>query len=233
MVTCLCLTPTHPAVGPGKSEFEQFVMRRKWLPHAIDCFLNETYADRELLIVPDERGFIEDLIPPDPRIRVVYSGGAMKIGEKRNFGCAAAAGQFIAHWDDDDHSEPGRLALEIETLDRAQKSVTGFHSMKFTDGDRWWLYRGAQAFALGTSLCYRKSWWERNRFDPTKQIGEDSHLVSMALAQREFISLPDTDLMYATVHESNTSPRSINNRGAWIPQDGFCWQSKACAAVGS
>ena len=52
LVTCLCLTRN----------------RRGFLPRAIECFVAQTYEERELLIVDDGDDSIADLAPADWRI---------------------------------------------------------------------------------------------------------------------------------------------------------------------
>lgn len=196
LVTCLCLTRN----------------RREWLPQAIACFQTQTHEERELLIAADGEDVV-DLIPIDPRIRLITAAWFPNIGAKRNWACAQAKGEFIAHWDDDDYSAPGRLAGQISKLQASGKAVTGYQTMKFTDGQRWWLYKGNAAIALGTSLCYRRDWWEGHRF-PSQQVAEDSNFVAVAANAQQLVTEGDLDLMYATVHDGNTSPRIMN---------GTCW----------
>ncbi|HEX4278316.1 MAG TPA: glycosyltransferase family 2 protein [Bryobacteraceae bacterium] len=192
-MTCLCLTRN----------------RRLWLPKAIECFLGQTYQHRELLIVADGED-IRDLIPDDPRIRLLYLTGAADIGDKRNFGCDRAAGETIAHWDDDDFSAPERLSDQLQRLEESRKAVTGYHSMRFTDGANWWKYEGTRNYSLGTSLCYRRDWWATNRF-PSLQIGEDNQFVATAWSAGQLATADAGDLMHATIHSGNTSPRNITD----------------------
>ena len=126
------------------------------------------------------------------------------VGQKRNFACSRARGEVIAHWDDDDWSEPGRLADQIERLDGHQ--VSGYSAMRFTDGSEWFDYFGPISYALGTSLCYRRSWWEAHPFEPLN-VGEDNHFVNAAHSAGALVSVPARGLMYATTHAGNTSPR--------------------------
>lgn len=167
----------------------------------------QTYPDRELLIVADGAD-VRDLVPADDRVRLIHVAGAPEIGEKRNFGCEQAAGNIIAHWDDDDFSAPGRLADQMQRLGDSGKAVTGYHSMRFTDGAQWWEYTGVRNYSLGTSLVYRHDWWKRHRF-PALQIGEDNHFVSEAWNAGELSTAHAGDLMYATIHAGNTSPRMM------------------------
>jgi len=156
---------------------------------------------------------VQDLVPDDERIRLIHLEGNISIGDKRNFGCERAAGEVIAHWDDDDHSGPGRLADQLGRLEESGRAVTGYHSMKFTDGERWWKYGGTLNYALGTSLVYRRDWWSRNRFRSV-DIGEDNQFVAMAHAAGELTTVDAGDLMHASIHRGNTSHK--NNKGsAW------------------
>lgn len=191
-MTCLCLTRN----------------RREWLPKAIKCFQKQTYANRELLILADGDD-VRDLVPDDDRIRLVHLEGHPQVGDKRNIGCELARGDIVAHWDDDDYSAPGRLADQLQRLSESGKAVTGYYSMRFTDGGRWWMYRGHQYYALGTSLLFRRDWWMKNRF-PLLHIGEDNGFVNHAYSQGEFVSAEAGDLMHATIHPGNTSPRSCS-----------------------
>ena len=49
-----CVMPTHN--------------RRDFILTAIDCFLNQTYPEKELVIVDDGSDRVKDIIPADPRI---------------------------------------------------------------------------------------------------------------------------------------------------------------------
>ena len=190
-MTCLCLTRN----------------RRQWLPKAIACIQRQTYRDSELLILADGED-VRDLVPDDPRIRLIHISESLEIGSKRNLGCDLARGDVIAHWDDDDHSEPERLADQINRLAASSKPVTGYHSMRFTDGASWWQYRGAPDYSLGTALCYRRGWWSEHRF-PAVQIAEDGAFAQAAAESDALTSVDAGRLMYATIHDGNTSPRRM------------------------
>lgn len=216
LVTCICVTRN----------------RRAWLPRAIECFLRQTYEPRELVIVWDGLD-IADLVPvADLRIRSARSAEMQTIGLKRNQACEESFGDIIAHWDDDDHSEPLRLADQVARLAKSGKAVTGYHTMLFTDktpGDEaaasWWKYTGSAGFVMGTSLCYRRDWWAAHKF-PDAQIGEDSAFVAAACGQRELAPEGDLRLMYATIHDLNTSRRRVAP-GSWLAMPGFVWRGGA------
>jgi glycosyltransferase involved in cell wall biosynthesis len=190
-VTCLCLTKN----------------RRQWLPKAIHCYQAQTYPNRELLILADGED-VRDLVPvDDSSVRLIHIDQSLEIGEKRNFGCARAAGDVIAHWDDDDYSAPGRLSDQIARMQQTGKAVTGYNRMRFLDGAVWWQYAGIPLYGIGTSLCYRKDWWATHNFR-RKQIGEDNDFCDAARNAAQLSAADAGELMYATIHPGNTSPRN-------------------------
>lgn len=178
-----------------------------WLPKAIECFLSQTYRRTELLILADGED-VRDLVPDEVPIRLIHLSETRNIGEKRNLGCSRAHGSIICHWDDDDFSAPGRISRQLDTLNASGLQVTGFHSMRFTDGENWWLYQGKRNYSLGTALCYRREWWQSNPFKPLS-VAEDNEMVYAAQAAGQIVSEDAGELMYATIHPGNTSPRMI------------------------
>ena len=160
-----------------------------------------------MLILADGED-VRDLVPPSIRL-IHLASQPHSIGEKRNFG-AAQATEVICHWDDDDWSAPERLERQIASLTTSGKQVAGFHSMKFTDGEKWWQYEGSANYSLGTSLCYYRTWWERFPF-PSKNIGEDNDFVQTAAVAGMLHSENAGDLMHATIHPGNTSPRRVGS----------------------
>lgn len=200
--------------------------RLRYLPRAIRCFLAQTYQPKELLILDDGAEGAEALIPDDPQIRYARCSRSGSIGAKRNLACDQARGEYIAHWDDDDWSHPARISTILGCPDggsaagipgfRADRpTVAGFRQCLFWDESRsqGHLYTGAPNYVLGTSLCYRKDWWERNKF-PHLQLGEDNKFVKAA---RPVLRVLDgMGMMVATTHRNGTSPRSLDRRH-WQP----------------
>jgi glycosyltransferase involved in cell wall biosynthesis len=149
---------------------------------------------------------VNDLVPADERIRLLHLDRQCQIGEKRNFGCEQARGEIVAHWDDDDWSAPERLADQVQRIIESGKPVTGYRSMRFTDGQKWWMYEGSPKYIIGTSLCYRIEWWHTHRF-ASIQVGEDGRFVDEANSCQAALTVDAVDMMWATIHSGNTSPR--------------------------
>lgn len=195
--------------------------RREWLPQAIRCFQRQTYENRKMLILADGDA-VDDLIPMDRRISLYKLADLpITLGEKKNSGCYLCDTDVIAMFDDDDWSAPERFADQMRRLEESAKSVTGYRSMLFTDGSEWWRYHGAQDFALGTSLCFRRDWWEEHQFNPV-QIGSDNAFVGEANRFGQLASADAGELMIASNHRSTTNKRlDVSGRPDFENLSGF------------
>lgn len=179
--------------------------RDAWLPQAISCFLAQDWAEKELVIVaeyPKPEG-----LPDSVRwIEVLPVPGMLSIGYRRNVAVSNARGAVIIHFDDDDQSYPGRITDQVSRLESTGKSVTGYHSLKFHDGEKWFQYRNDSNWAFDTSLCYRKSFWQKYPFAPIND-GLEAGFRDAAIREGQFISVDGSEMMHATIHAGNTGPR--------------------------
>lgn len=91
------------------------------LRRAIACFLKQTHAVRELVVLHDDsdsdtRDFLGELGHPLIRSVVVPADPRMRLGSRRNVLVQSARGSHIATWDDDDWHAPTRLAEQLRCL---------------------------------------------------------------------------------------------------------------------
>jgi glycosyltransferase involved in cell wall biosynthesis len=184
--------------------------RRAFIPRAIDYFLRQDYAPKELIIVDDGSDPIGDLIPTDDRLRYIRLNEKISVGAKRNRACEAARGDLIAHWDDDDWHAPHRLRYQIDALQREHADVCGINRLLFYDAinDRAWryVYPAPRRFWLsGSSLLYTRSFWAAHRFADLN-VGEDARFVWSGVRAR-MIALPDHTFHIGVIHAHNVSPK--------------------------
>jgi glycosyltransferase involved in cell wall biosynthesis len=196
--------------------------RLKYLPRAIRCFKEQTHPSMELVIIEDGGAGVRESIPPDPRIRYVSVPKCGSIGQKRNIAATMAAGQYIAHWDDDDWSAPERIAVQVAELQRVGAAVTGFQRLLFWDerSGEAKLYAGSSHYSPGSTLLYRRDFWAANQFAPL-QVGEDNIFIGQAARQHQLAVLDGYGLMVATTHGGNTSPRDSHATRSWKPAQKF------------
>jgi glycosyltransferase involved in cell wall biosynthesis len=118
IVTCVCLT-THPK-------------REAFLPDALRSYRQQTYPNRELVVVND--GDPLSSVASDVRVvNLPRRPARWTIGEKRNVGIRYARGEYLATWDDDDVSLPERLADEVSVAETTGASVVLTNSMYVGD----------------------------------------------------------------------------------------------------
>lgn len=191
---------------------------------AWECFFAQTYEAKQLVILDDEQEpsfpvFGVNSLDPDGVVIYIRIPDHLTIAMKRNLCCRAAHGEIIAHWDSDDWSAPERLTQQVEELERSGKAVTGYHSMLFCDGVEVHHYTGLDKYAIGTSLCYRKSWWESHPFAETeihngsvrpRIIGEDNQFSRVAFEADEIVTRDAKGMMVARIHAGNTSRKHLD-----------------------
>ena len=108
MISCLCVTRGD---------------RPTLLAEAIADFAAQSLPDRELLILHDRAPEIHAAIAtlaeahPSADIRVLAAPPGQSLGALRNLTLAAARGDWICQWDDDDRYHPRRLALHLAAAD--------------------------------------------------------------------------------------------------------------------
>lgn len=151
---------------------------------AIGDFLAQTHAARELVIVHDGdpahdaallRGF--DAAAP---IRIVRQPAGIALGALRNASVAAARGDFVCQWDDDDRYHPRRLEIQLQALEAAKANFCFLTDQLHwfpASGEMFWddWEREAYPFNLvqGTLLARR----ERMPHYPSLARGEDTGLL--------------------------------------------------------
>ena len=176
---------------------------------AVEAWKRQTYRPTELIILDDPTApsFPDGI---DGRGISYWRMDEKPLGTKRNTLCELAKGEVIVHWDDDDVSTPGRIADQVARMLATGAAVTGYHAMRFHDGEKWFKYTGSEFYALGTSLMYRKWFWERNQFFPSADgcsINEDNLFV--ARANSCIVTADAGEMMYARIHAAHTSAKKV------------------------
>lgn len=201
-----------PLKGPLVSCVLPTKNRAAYIPHAIRSYQSQTYPARELVIVDNGVDATASLIPPDdPSIRYVRVAEGQTTGAMRNLCAQYAHGEILCHFDSDDWSAPTRVADQVLRLGD-EGVMTGYSAMLFYDerDGKGYLWGSPQPFALGTSLCYRRAWWQAHPF-ALLQIGEDVRFFREALRSvpRQVRTVPAGALMVARIHADQTCVKTL------------------------
>jgi glycosyltransferase involved in cell wall biosynthesis len=204
--------------------------RQSLFPFLYDCFLQQKYEEKELLIYddsPSPSSFFDGL----PNVHYVYSADKKTIGYKRNVLAEMAGGEIIAHFDDDDYYASHYLDVMVARI----KNVDFVHlkgwfvfgvsqkAFGFWQTDQSaslnYVFQSKKPLGLvkgmgandsfvrgyGFSYVYRKKVWEALPF-PDRNHGEDYAWVSeFDSSVRIHSSIDDIGLVLHFIHLSNTS----------------------------
>ncbi len=265
-VCCVLLTRDRPAMAARAVESfrAQTYRAKRLLIYDTGDSSVEDLADL-IGISPDEQ---EITITESKHIN--HHGKDKTIGYLRNRANHAAGedSDIIAHMDDDDWSHPNRLAEQVALLQSSGAECVGYTQALFWDtripeiGGQFasahefegfyswprneaWLYTSPHAkTALGGTLCYWRSTWERKHFqdlrhgeDTAWQCGLKVAAVSCIrepnaaeLEDRYRVELAEANPLYAPcfiaqVHGSNTSSHINPRASEWkrAPEwDAYC-----------
>tara|TARA_R110002153_G_scaffold246952_2_gene402911 strand:+ start:32 stop:2554 length:2523 start_codon:yes stop_codon:yes gene_type:complete len=188
LISCLCPTKNKPSI----------------VKDAIECFKNQTYANKELILVTDEEnpymsdieGFVEE------NIKLVKAPRGTILGALRNISVDNARGEYIAIWDDDDICHNDRLQMQFNYLEGANKKACFLKRVLFhdiTSGDKgilkeWW---GNEA-----SMLVLKS--EMPRYNENLAIGEDTPIKTALMKSGKGLILDQPQLYIYRFHGNNT-----------------------------
>lgn len=194
--------------------------RKRYAEMAMQNFLSQTWPNKELIILddPDMRSF--EVPPIENNVRYILADRRYNIPEKRNRLCHAAAGDVIVHFDSDDWSAATRIEQQMEIMSRERLAVCGFRKMYFWQvaKNQAWIYSGASNYVLGTSLMFRRSWWEHNPWDTKFRIGSDNVFVTKAWNSKQLTVSIMMNLMVSRNHSDNTNNRNYGS--SWRKCDG-------------
>ena len=94
--------------------------RKHLMKRAIRCFQNQTYENKELVIVDDGDQDLSDILSSLPSGQINYVKLEKKpentLGKLRNRSLEEADGDFLVQWDDDDWYHPERISTQAQTL---------------------------------------------------------------------------------------------------------------------
>lgn len=187
--------------------------RRAFVPHAIRYFLRQDYPEKELIILDDGTDCIKDLVPEHPRIMYHRLPEKITLGAKMNMACKLAKGNIIANWDDDDWYAPRRLSYQATAMKQPSTFICGINRLLYVDlgsKDTYeYIYPANQrTWMLGSSLCFRKDFWEQHPFSDIN-VGMDGLFV-WSTTNEHLQVLTDHTFSVHMIHPDNVSPKRTN-----------------------
>ena len=142
--------------------------------HSVECYAQQNWAERELVVVTDadRTQAVGDLLRAFKlkRAQVVGLGAGMTLGDLRNIAIARARGEILIQWDDDDLSDPDRIAVAVGVLQREAVGAVFLDRWLI-----WWPSRQLAAIAFPRACEGSVAMWRRGaRVYPALTRGEDT-----------------------------------------------------------
>ena len=190
----------YPLISCMMVTRERFLLARQ----AIQCFMHQTYPNKELVIVDDEKDSQLKawvLALNDAKIKYVHLPDEKKsLGFLRNLAVQTATGDYVAQWDDDDISHPQRLAWQMTAMFTADTQVSFLHRQMLWFPEKMFLGISHHFLAENTILCKK----DLLPSYPELRKGEDTP-VCHELVEKYKVLLCDRPLAYMyTFQSSNT-----------------------------
>ena len=166
-------------------------------------FLRQTWPHKELIVIDDsEDSRLERWIDSQAEDGIIFVRLPPKrhlLGELRNIARECASGEWIAQWDDDDHSHPDRLATQL-------------HLALSVEADACLLQRTNVAIAGGGMAILQRRLWESSHLTRREVMpayaprarGEDTPSI-IEVAGKSRIVVADIPHLYVySMHGGNT-----------------------------
>lgn len=181
--------------------------RRKFIEKAISCFVDQTYSNKELIILDDGTDKVQDLIPINSQIKYLQSHKLL-LGEKRNLAIEISQGKFIAVWDDDDWHSPNRLSFQVNNLLNSNRDLCGLKSVYYhhlETGKVFLFSSKTKHLMIDGTLLFKKSIY--SPFNNQQVAATVAFIKTIPLDRQLLLDAPH--LYLATIHKGNTSQKSL------------------------
>jgi len=193
------------------------------------CFADQTYVNRELVVVSDGGPRYRDALERHAaelgigRVRFVDAPEGTPLARARNLSIDAAAGAVLCQWDDDDCSHPDRLAVQAAEMFRTGAGACLFTDhLQFLENERavfWidWTFGGKldgeQACFPGSVMLRRDERFRYVEEGAYARRGEDSVFLSQIYRTVPVARLRGLGHLYLyQYHGANTFPREHHLR---------------------
>jgi len=188
LISCLCPTRNKPEM----------------VSVAVDCFNNQTYPNKELILVSNEfNPYIEDIKKfTNKNIKLFYAPENTALGAIRNISVDNANGEYIAQWDDDNIHHENRLQIQYQSLKQSNKQACFLKRVLINDMVS--KKKGISKVGRGvesTILVLKKS---LPRYDDNIKVGEDVFARHFFQSNGRSVVIDEPRLYVYNIHDNNT-----------------------------
>jgi len=145
--------------------------RKEPLEEAIQCFIDQDYENKELIVLNDQEGVTLKIENCPDNIRIYNHPTRFEsLGEKRNYIKTLAKGEYFYVWDDDDIYTPIRISKSMEIFNNNKHIdiVKSEQALMSVDNKNYRVVNNL----FHSQACVSKKYMDENQY-PHKSVGED------------------------------------------------------------
>jgi len=179
------------------------------LKRVINCFVNQTYCNKQLVILyeeadlPTHEFIIRQDFGSDFKIVKIDADTKITLGELRNRSVEAADGSYVCQWDDDDWYDADRLTEQMNHLMFHGKSGSILSLWIVFDALTQKAYLPQPYLWEGSILCKRELMLQTPY--PSIPKGEDTSVIQSLFRNNELSIIDDMPHLYVYIcHGNNT-----------------------------
>lgn len=182
--------------------------RKHLAQRAIQCYLNQTYKNKELVVIDDgDEDYSSVLINvPEQELRYIRleKEPDFVLGKLRNKSLDAASGDYLIQWDDDDWYHADRIAIQAEVLDKGYNACCLSSSLMHLDTPEFLEhpYVGILPDGIPGSIMHRRS--EEIRYPETRRAEDSVYLDEWMKLKYHKIDHSYNYLFLRAFHGDNT-----------------------------
>lgn len=186
IITCVCVTKNRP----------------DFLKKSIDCYINQTYVNKKLIIVSQSEekvnhnilNYINSLNRPD--VSFFTAPDTLTLGAMRNVSTELSTGEVVCQWDDDDLYHPERLTTQYKSLASDSRNVASLYSefLKYfvNSNELYWCDWSQESehshrYLCGSIMFYKKLFHMWENFYPERGVQsgreEDLHVLEKLMTK--------------------------------------------------
>lgn len=137
------------------------------------------------------------------------------IGKKLNRMCGEAIGTILLRMDSDDQYSDDWITRSVEALIKNKADIVGLSQFNLykpeTDAFYQYTYLTTKdSYVCGASMCFRRSFWERNPFHD-RSNGEDNMFLQGLYNKPVVFAHGYLEGFLATIHQGNTCRKILDN----------------------
>jgi glycosyltransferase involved in cell wall biosynthesis len=195
--------------------------RRSFFELAVECYLTQDYPRKELVVIDDGPQDIEDILSDVLDVQYYHVSNRSSLGAKRNLGCAAAKGDVLVQWDDDDWYGSGRLSRQVAPVADGRADITALEARWIAElpgGDFWTVSpklhrRMFYCDVHGGTLAFSRAvWMSGARYPEDRWPGEDAAFLHSALSKGQRLQRIANDELFVYMrHSANTWSFPVGN----------------------